>query len=394
MTRLALTTLLTLAALPALAQDPAPQPLAVTVATVETARFVQRVPIAGNVVARQEVLVSPEVSGQKVEALQVEVGDPVDEGDVLAHLDRRVLNRQLELRESALTRAQANLEQARSQVTAQSAALDQANAALDRAQQLRQSGTGTQATLDQAISAQASAQAALQTARDTVTTAEAQLNEAEINRQLAAEDLANTVIKSPVTGIVTARNAQIGSVAATSGEPMFRILAGGLVDVETEVIETQLGLVKLGDTARLEVAGIGALPGQVRRVDPTVDATSRLGLVTIEPDQADGLRPGLFAGGWIITTERDSLGVPVSAVIDQTSGAYVFTVTDGVLHRQPVTPGLIWDGRREILDGLTEGETVLARAAGFFSDGDTVRPLSPDTGPETGTATAQSAASE
>lgn len=364
-----------LIALPALAQDTAPQPLAVTVAPVETAHFVMQVPVSGNVVARQEVLVSPEVSGQKVEALEVEVGDRIEAGAVLARLDKRVLNRQLELQDSALTRARANLEQARSQVSAQKAALDQANAALERAQALRQSGSGTQATLDQAIATQASAAAAAQTAQDSVTSADAALHEAEINRQLAAEDLENTVIKAPVAGIVTERNAKIGSVAATGGEPMFRILAGGLVDVETEVIETQLGLIKIGDAATLDIAGIGQLPGHVRRVDPTVDATSRLGLVKIEPEQADGLRPGLFAGGWITTTERDSLGVPVSAVIDQPAGAYVFTVTDGVLHRQTVTPGLIWEGKREILDGLTEGQTVLARAAGFFSDGDTVRPL-------------------
>nr|WP_245216374.1 efflux RND transporter periplasmic adaptor subunit [Sagittula salina] len=378
-----LTAALLFAAAPAFAQVAAepspPQPPAVTVATVTPTRFVQRVPVAGNVVARQEVLVAPEVSGQRVEALEVQVGDSVEAGDVLARLDQRVLKRQVELQQSVVHRTQANLEQARAQVAAQTAALDQADAALDRAQQLRKSGTGTQATLDQAVSNQASAAAALKAAQDTVTTSEAQLREAEINRDLAQEDLENSVVTAPVAGIITQRNAMIGSVAAASGEPMFRILQGGLVDVETEVIETQLGQITLGDRAELDVAGVGPLLGHVRRIDPTVDATSRLGTVQIEPENNLGLRPGLFTGGWIITAERQSLGVPVSAVIDETGGAWVFAVEDGVLHRRDVTPGLFWNGNREILSGLKDGDTVLARAAGFFSDGDPVRPLATTT---------------
>ncbi|EBA09402.1 efflux RND transporter periplasmic adaptor subunit [Sagittula stellata] len=363
-----------LAATRAVAQDDSQTLPAVTVAEVKTASFVQRVPISGNVVARDEVLVDPEVSGHRIAAFEVDIGDEVETGDVLARLDERVLRRQLQLRELALSQAEASLEQARSQVAADQAQLDQANSVLDRAQRLRDSGTGTQASLDDAIAAQAAAQSALTASSDGITVAQSQIEEAKINRDLASDDLDNATITAPVDGIVTARDAQIGSTVS-SGQTIFRILRDGAVDVEAEVVETELGQISSGDRAELQIAGIGATVGTVRSIDPTVDPVTRLGVVEIEPEAKEGLRPGLFAGGWIITAERTSLAVPTSAVINDSSTASVLVEKDGTLERREIVAGLIWDDLREVLDGLKEGEHVLARAAGFFSDGDRVRPV-------------------
>lgn len=152
---------LALALAPALRAEEATPPLpAVTVTAAASADFVQRVPIAGNVVALEEVQVHPEVSGHAVAAPEADIGDVVRTGDVLARLNTRVLKRQLALQASALTRAKAGLEQARSQVAADRATLTQALAPLERAQSLRASGSGTQASLDDAIAARTSAQAA------------------------------------------------------------------------------------------------------------------------------------------------------------------------------------------------------------------------------------------
>ncbi|AUC54857.1 efflux transporter periplasmic adaptor subunit [Sagittula sp. P11] len=358
----------------ALAQDDTRTLPAVTVAEVTTAAFVQRVPVSGNVVARNEVLVDPEVSGHRIAEFEVDIGDAVETGDVLARLDERILRRQLQLRELALSQAEASFEQARSQVAADQAQLDQANAVLDRAQRLRDSGTGTQASLDDAIAAQAAAQSALTASSDGITVAQSQIEEAKINRDLASEDLENATITAPVDGIVTARDAQIGSTVST-GQTIFRILRDGAVDVEAEVVETELGQIEPGDRAELQIAGIGAIQGTVQNIDPTVDPVTRLGVVEIEPESKDGLRPGLFVGGWIITAERTSLAVPASAVINDGATASVLVEKDGTLERREIVAGLIWGNLREVLGGLEEGEHVLARAAGFFSDGDRVRPV-------------------
>ena len=365
----------------ALAQDGAPQAPAVTVATVTPAEFHQRVAISGSVVAREEVLVYSEVAGYAVIKIAAEVNDHISKGDVLARLNGTVLSQKLAQAESALARARTQVQSATTQIAANEARLDQADATLERQQSLRESGTVTQSSLDEAVASQASARATLDASRDAVNTAKAQLREAQVTRDLAALDLERAVIKAPVSGIVTERNVKIGAIVSSAGDPLFRILRDGEVDIEADVIETDLPGVKPGDPAQLDIAGLPGLAGTVRRIDPTIDPATRLGTVVIEPDAADSLRPGLYAGGWITTATRTGLAVPASAVLNDDAGDYVFTVQDDVIARRDVTVGLLWQGQREVLDGLTEGDVVVARAGAFFSPGDAIRPILPETAP-------------
>jgi RND family efflux transporter MFP subunit len=344
----------------------------VTVTEVVMASFEARVPVAGDLVARQEVLVFPEVSGHAIRSLEAEVGERVQKGDVLANLSTSVLARQLEQADAALERTRASLAQAQSQVRTAQAQLEQADATLVRAGRLQKSGAGSTASLEDAVASQAAAEAALNSARDGGTVAEAQVREAQISRDLAALDVGNATVRAPVDGIIVARDAQQGAIVASGGTALFTILEGGLLDVDTDVIETDLGQIEVGDTAILDVAGVGHVDGTVRRVAPTVDAQTRLGTVTITPQSMDGLRQGVFSGGWIITDRREALSVPATAVISDTDGAHVLVSEDGVLEERAVSAGLVWQGQREILSGLEAGEQVLARAAGFFSDGDHV----------------------
>ena len=134
---------------PLAAQEASPQLPAVTVDQARVAQFVQRVAIDGDIVARDEVLVLPEVSGYALRSLDAEVGATVAKGDVLARLDDAVLKLQLAQKQSALTRAQVSLDQAKAQIASDEAKLNQAEAALVRAQELRKSGTVTQAAVNQ-----------------------------------------------------------------------------------------------------------------------------------------------------------------------------------------------------------------------------------------------------
>jgi hypothetical protein len=128
----------------------------------------------------------------------------------------------------------------------------------------------------------------------------------------------------------------------------------------------------------MDVAGIGALDGFVRLVPPTVDPVTRLGLVRITPVGNPRLRPGLFASGSIVTEKRQALTVPITAVLTDAAGPYVQVIDGGTVARRAVQPGLIWQDRQEVMSGLAEGETVIARAGAFFRDGDKVRAVQPE----------------
>ncbi|SLN55412.1 Macrolide export protein MacA [Aquimixticola soesokkakensis] len=388
------------------AQKPASQSSAriptVTTAQAQPRDLVARVPVTGSLVARGEVLVYPDTGGYAVTALEADIGDSVAKGDVLATLDARTLTQKLAQAQAELARAQAAARQAESQVISAQSARTQAAQTLSRSQSLRDSGATTQSALDDALTADQTAQATLQNAQDGVAVAQAQTQQAEVALAIARQDLDAAQIKAPASGIISARNGQIGGIASASGEPLYRIIRDGEVEVEVEVTETDLAQLAVGQRATLDIAGLAPVEGRLRRLAPVVDATSRLGAVRIATPAQAGLRPGLFVGGWITTAERNSLAVPATAVISDARGDYVLLVREsaqtpgvGTLERRDVTAGLLWQDWREITDGLSAGDVVLARAGAFFAPGDTVRSAAEsaqDSGPTTGAAAADQTA--
>ncbi|MDQ7261474.1 efflux RND transporter periplasmic adaptor subunit [Paracoccus sp. PS-1] len=345
----------------------------VTLATAERSWIEARVPVSGSLVARQEVQVHALVSGHEITGIEAEVGDRVKAGQVLARLSEDVLSAQLAQAEAEYQRAEAGVRQAESQIASAEASLTQAVAALERTRSLRQSGNASQAVLDQAIATEASARAASASASDGLGVARAAQAQAAAAQRIARLNLDHARIVAPVDGVVVARTARRGAIPGGGGEPLFTLIAGGEVELEADVIETALSQLKPGDTAEIAVAGLGRVEGKLRLVPAAVDPVTRLGLarIALEPDPR--LRPGLFASGWIITDRREAVTVPSSAILADASGERVQVVKDGRIEAREVRTGLLWQGRREIVEGIAAGETVVARAGAFFRSGDQVR---------------------
>jgi HlyD family secretion protein len=367
-----------------LAQEAEPpveaQPPAVTVAQATERELAQRLFISGTLIPREEVLVHPEISGYPITGLYVDVGDHVEAGQVIARIDDHALRSQLAQAEGEHARANASMRQARNAIASSEATLTQMSQALDRAKLLHENGTTTEASLDEATAAALTAEASLASSQDGFGVAAAQFQQAQAGLDLARMNLEHAEITAPVSGVISVRSGQIGSMSSSAGEPIFRIIRDGLVEVEAEVVETELGLISLEDAVELDVAGLGAVTGTVRLISPVVDPVSRLGTIRIALEDRDGLRPGLFAGGWVTVEQRKALSVPASAVITDAQASYVLRVEDGVLERRPVEAGLLWQDWREVVSGLEAGSQVVARAGAFFSDGDLIRPVQPEDG--------------
>lgn len=319
----------------------------VTVAPAEMAEVQARVPVVGSLIARQEVQIYSQVSGLEITEILVEAGDTVEKGQVLARLSTDTLAAQL-------AQADAGYQQAE-------AAMKQAATALERVERLRASNNASQATLDDAIAAEANAQAGLA--------------QADAARQIARLDLDRAEIVAPVSGLVVERNAILGALAGGGAGPLFMLLADGEIEMSAEVIETALQSLSIGDPAEIQVAGLGNITGEVRLIPASVDPVTRLGKMRISLDAAPGLRTGLFASGSVITAKREAVTVPATAVLSDDEGDRVQVVKDGVVQAHPVKAGLIWEGRREIVEGIEEGEQVIARSGAFFRDGDMVKPI-------------------
>ncbi|MDQ7080207.1 MAG: efflux RND transporter periplasmic adaptor subunit [Paracoccaceae bacterium] len=352
----------------------------VTVIKPAPAEFVDRIPVSGTLVAREEVFVNTRINGQVIEKLLVDVGDRVEKGQLLAVLDKRQIEVQLAQAEADLPRARAAVQQARDQITLAKARLRQAQTNYDRNLRLRQSGTISQAVFDQSSSALDQARASVAAAEAGLGIAQAQLQSAETRVRSARLNLSFTEIRAPVAGIISTRSARLGAVAVAGAQPMFHIIRDGEVEVQADVIESDIGRIKPRDPVSLHISGLGKRSGHVRRISPRIDARTRLGTVRISLDSADSLRIGLFSNGWITVGHHKALGVPTSAVLADAKGDFVMVVKDGKAHKRRVVSGLFWKGMREIKSGLSADDQVMLRAGAFFRDGDQVTPTLVDAG--------------
>jgi HlyD family secretion protein len=359
-----------------------PRPPAITVAAATRREIAQSLATTGTLVARDEILVGAQIDGLRLESYLVEIGDRVEKGQTLARLDRDMLDTQALQNASQIARAEAAIAQVEAAIVEAEAAVVEAEAALKRAETLKKTGNATEETL---VARQAAARISrarveaqrqnLKVARSDKTLAEAQRREIELR-------LARTEVKAPAAGVVANRAAQVGQIVGMAGEPLFRLVRDGAIELEAEAVETRLHSVKAGQKARVEVAGYPeAVEGEVRLVAPTVDETTRLGKVKIALPADKGLRPGLFARGVIETARREGVVVPQSALLFGVEGVRVQVVEDGVVRDRPVRTGLSDATGVEILDGVLAGDSVVERAGGFLRDGDRITPVKPGGAP-------------
>ena len=351
---------------------------AVTVARVAPADFVETVLATGSLVAREEILVGPEVEGLRITEVLADEGMRVKKGDVLAKLVADTLDAQLAQNDAGLARAAASIAQARSTIVQAEARLVESNNAFERAKPLRTAGHMAESAYDSREQAARTAQAQLVAARDGLTAAEAEKAQIQAQRRELAWRRGRTEVVAPADGIVSRRMARIGGYAAGAAEPMFRIVANAEVELDAEVTETRMAAIRIGQPARVEITGLGTIAGTVRLVSPEVDKSTRLGRVRIFLGDNAGLRVGAFARGSIETARGRGLAVPASAILYGPDGASVQVVRDNRVETRKVKTGLVANALTEVREGLSEGDVVVARSGTFLRDGDAVRPVAGD----------------
>lgn len=348
---------------------------AVSVIKVTEADFVETVLITGSVVARDEILIAPEVEGLRVLELLADEGDTVTKGQILARLSNDALQAQLAQSEANIARSDAAIAVARSTIVQAEAAVKEAANAFDRAKPLKQAGHVSEATYDQREAAANTAQSKLVATRDGLTSAMADKAAFEAQRRELVWKNGRTEVRSPVDGRISRRTARVGGVASAANDAMFRIIARGEVELDAELPESDVGKVREGQVAHVAVTGSGDVTGTVRLISSEVDRSTRLGKIKVFFGVNPSLRLGAFGRGTIETGKSRGLAVPPSAVVYTPEGATVQVVMQGRVLARPVKTGLKTQQSIEIVDGLTAGDTVVAKSGSFLRDGDAVRPV-------------------
>ena len=356
-------------------QPRAVEPPAVTVVPAVKREFVDRLFVSGTLVAREEAQVAARIDGLTIVELDAEDGDRVRQGQVLARLDRSQLDALLAENDAATRRADAAIDQARSLIAQSQAQVQFATSDFDRAHKL-DAGVMAASTIEQREMAMKTAQAQLAAAQFALGVAEADRKSRDAERQELLVRIDRTEVKAPVAGIVSRRSARLGASASASGEPLFRIIEDGAIDLEADVPEQSLARLAAGMPAELKLPGVEApVAGRVRLVNQEVDKASRTGKVRIALDDVSHAHIGAFASGEVELTRRDGVSAPASALTREGDSARLDVVRDGKVEQRQVTPGIVNGEAVEIKQGIAEGESIVARAAAFLRPGDRVRPM-------------------
>ncbi|MEZ5721836.1 MAG: efflux RND transporter periplasmic adaptor subunit [Paracoccaceae bacterium] len=330
-------------------QAEAPAALTVTVAAPEIATWPVEVQASGWLAAWQEAAISAEVGGQKIVAINVDVGDSVKAGDVLVELSRETL-------ENDLAQLQATVDVAQ-------AALDQATADADRARKLDGSGSVSQQQLS----------AALITERK----ARADLASAEARRASAQIDLDRTRITAVGDGVISARSAALGDVVM-QGTELFRLIRDGRIEWRAEVPLFQLRDIAVGMKVTIP-APVGDVRGTVRQIAPNASEANGRVIVYVDLDVPEGgpePKTGLMVSGRFEVGVREAVTVPSSAIVMKDGYSYVFALD--AAEPSKVTRIRVETGRRqgdrvEITSDFARDTEVVQAGGAFLSEGSTVR---------------------
>ena len=315
----------------------------VTVAAAAMTSLPRIVTASGSVSAWEEVPVGAETGGLVATAVYVDEGTYVRQGQPLVQLNDALLRAQLRQQQAGVQTAEANL--------------SRDEAALARSQELKERGFLSQASLDTALANQRASTANLASARASLSETQTRLSQA--------------TLRAPVAGLIVSRSVTRGQIVQ-AGTEMFRMVRDGRLELDAQVPETELALVRAGQTAAISSDQVGQTTGRVRIVTPEVDATNRLGTARIALSGSGGFRPGMFARAEIDVGAQPTITVPTAAILyrENRSGVYVLMTNNHVRFQQVTV--LSRSAERTSITGVNVGAQVVVDGAGFLGDGDRV----------------------
>lgn len=326
--------------------------LTVTGAEPQWRQWPATIDASGAIAAWQEAVIGSQQAGLRLIEVNVNVGDQVKRGQLLARFDADMLR-------ADLAQLQANLAQAL-------ATAAQADTNKQRVMKLKNAASLSQQELLRY-------ETEAETSRTQVEAIKAQLTAKQLQLKYAE-------VRAPDDGVISARQATLGTVAG-SGQELFRLIRQNRLEWRGELTAGQLAQTQTGQGIKLTLPDGGSADATVRQLAPALDQQSRLGLVYADIQPGSSARAGMYANGRIILSQRAALTVPAASVVIRDGRSYVLKLQDGA-ETVPVSLQAVSTGRRqglevEIVQGLSETERVVVDGAGFLNDGDLVR-IAPD----------------
>lgn len=343
----------------------------------------QTVEVSGTLAADEEATVAVKVPG-RLASIAVDLASRVERGQAIAKVEATDYQLRVEQATAALAQARAQLGlpsngaddavdvETTAVVREARATLKQAEANLYRARELSKEGLTTGVQLEAAEAEATRAETSVQSAIEEVKIRTASVRQRRSELGFAHQQLADTVLRSPLDGIVQQRLASPGEYLVV-GAPVARVVRVDPLRLRVAIPERDATSVHTGQAVRVRIDGDpNTYTGLVSRLAPGLDQQTRTLLVEADLKNPGSLRPGSFAHAAIVVGEKPALTVPKTAVVHFAGIAKVVAVEGSKAVEKRVTTGRAIGDALEVLSGLKAGESIVVRP-GSLQQGQAVR---------------------
>ncbi|MEO5611847.1 MAG: efflux RND transporter periplasmic adaptor subunit [Sphingomicrobium sp.] len=320
----------------------------VTVIVPGRSQVARLVTASGALAAQRDQPIGIAGEGGLVTRVLVDAGSWVRQGQVLATVDRSVQSQ-----EAAQLGAQIQVSRADAALAANE---------LERAHALVARGFVSKADLDRKRAARDAAAARVRVAQAQFGASRARVGRLDI--------------RAPTSGLILARSVEVGQVVGAGAGALFRLAAGGAMEMRALIPQQDIAALRVGMPATVTPIGLDrTFPGSVRLVSPVIDPQSRQGEVRIAVAYDPAIRPGGFAEARISSGTTTAPLLPQSAVLSDERGNYVYIINrNNEVERRPIKIGAVDDSGVTITKGLSGQEAVVLSAGPFLNPGQKVAP--------------------
>jgi multidrug efflux system membrane fusion protein len=367
----------------------------VKIETVKSSSQEEIYEAVGTIRSKTTSVISTRVMGN-VLAIHVHEGERVKTGQLLIEIDDRESAAQLRKARAGVREAEDMLQEMEKNIKAAEAAKSAAEAnknlaeaTFHRYKGLLERKSVSQQEFDEIQAKHQASLAEVNRAQETIQSLFARKDQVLARIEQAKAEVTSAQltggyarISSPLNGIVTAKQAEVGTMA-TPGLPLLTIEDDTRYRLEAMVMESQMGKIRVGKLVQIVIGALDKkiISGMVAEIAPVADPTTRTATVKIdlvspakEGGETPSLRSGMFGKALFPVGQRTLITVPVRALIERGQLLGVYAVDSGNIARlKLIQTGKAYGDQVEVLSGLREGEKIIGEGVEKVKEGNQVK---------------------